>query len=141
MVGQAGLTLEHDLAGGDPVIRIEANPDLVRTILANLLSNALQYNRPQGKVTVRLKKAGKFCVILVEDTGIGISKEEKTRIFERFFRTNDARAIFTDGTGLGLSIVKNAVDSLAGQIDVESELGKGTVFTIKLPLAPEPQKS
>jgi len=138
---QAGLALEQDLTGDASGIRIEANPDLVRTILANLLSNAIQYNRPQGKVSVRLKKAGKFCVIEVEDTGIGISKEERKRIFERFFRTNDARAIFTDGTGLGLSIVKNAVDSLSGHIDVESELGKGTVFTVRLPLAPEPQIS
>jgi two-component system phosphate regulon sensor histidine kinase PhoR len=141
MARQAGLTLEQNQVESDAEIRIEANPDLVRTILANLLSNAIQYNRPQGKVTVRLKKADKFCIIQVEDTGIGISKEEKKRIFERFFRTNDARAIFTDGTGLGLSIVKNAVDSLSGQIDVASELGKGTVFTVKLPLAPEPQIS
>ncbi len=129
------LILELDVADPERKIIIEANPDLVRTIIANLLSNAVQYNQPNGRIITRLYADQSYCIIEVKDNGIGISEEEVDRIFERFYRTNDARTIFAEGTGLGLSIVKNAVDSLNGQIDVTSKLGKGTSFVVKIPLA------
>jgi len=129
------LILELDVVDPERKIIIEANPDLVRTIIANLLSNAVQYNSPDGRINTRLYAEQKYCVIEVEDTGIGISEQEVDRIFERFYRTNDARIIFTEGTGLGLSIVKNAVESLNGQIEVSSKLGKGTSISVKIPLA------
>jgi len=120
---------------GDTEILIEANPEMAHSIVANLLSNALQYNTPKGKVIIRLRTGNSYCVIEIEDTGIGISKEEISRIFERFFRTAEARAAFPEGTGLGLSIVKNALDVLGGQVNVQSVPGKGSIFIVKIPLA------
>ena len=132
---QSDLSLELEIKKTDVVPLVEGNPDIIRTILANLISNAIQYNRPKGQVILRLGENGSDCIFEVEDTGIGIAAEEVNRIFERFYRTNDARSIFLEGTGLGLSIVKNAVESLNGKIDVRSILGKGTTFIVKLPLA------
>jgi two-component system phosphate regulon sensor histidine kinase PhoR len=132
---QSDLSLELEIKKTDVVPLVEGNPDIIRTILANLISNAIQYNRPKGQVILRLGENGSDCIFEVEDTGIGIAAEEVNRIFERFYRTNDARSIFLEGTGLGLSIVKNAVESLNGKIDVRSILGKGTAFIVKLPLA------
>jgi two-component system phosphate regulon sensor histidine kinase PhoR len=140
LVRESDLSIEFDPVKVDSENQIEANPDMVRTIIVNLLSNAIQYNRPKGQVKIRLNIEKIYCVIEVEDTGIGISKDEINRIFERFFRTNEARSIFSEGTGLGLSIVKNAVDSLGGQVNVESKPGNGTIFIIKLPLTKKNEK-
>ncbi len=134
---QAGLDLKMQIDNPDLKLIVEANPDMIHTIIANLLSNAIQYNRPKGRVIMHLSRSGAECSIAVEDTGIGISEDELSRIFERFFRTNDARSIFLEGTGLGLSIVKNALDSMDGKIDVTSKPGKGTTFTVRMPLANE----
>jgi len=142
LVKQSGLSIEFDSFSEDSESQIEANPDTIRIIIANLLINAIQYNKPKGKIKIRLRQQSNFCVFEIEDTGIGISKKDVNRIFERFFRTNDARSIYAEGTGLGLSIVKMFVEMLGGEIWVESEPARGTTFSFTLPLTttelPEP---
>jgi len=102
--------------------------------LLNLLDNAIKFNHPSGEVRLRagLSPAGSV-EISVSDTGIGIPREDLSRIFERFYRVDKARSRQVAGTGLGLSIVRHAVEQMQGTIQVESELGKGSSFTIRLP--------
>jgi two-component system phosphate regulon sensor histidine kinase PhoR len=100
----------------------------------NLLDNALKYNQPGGQVTLRLSQQDQQAVLEVSDTGIGIPPESVPRIFERFYRVDKGRARDEGGTGLGLAIVKHVVQTHGGQVDVESRMGKGTTFRVKLPL-------
>ena len=80
-------------------------------------------------------------MVVVKDTGLGIPIRDLPRIFERFYRVDSARARDTGGTGLGLAIIKHVVDRHGGSVDVESELGKGSKFTIRLPVADRPPVS
>ena len=113
-------------------ISLEANRNRIKQLLLNLVDNAIKYNVPQGAVTIyAFKKNGKK-VISVKDTGIGIPLEHKTRIFERFYRVDKGRSREIGGTGLGLSIVKHIVKLYDGDIEVNSELGQGTEFIIRL---------
>ncbi len=97
----------------------------------NVVENAVKYNIKEGSVAVSATRSGRTAVITVIDTGMGIRKEDLTRIFERFYRADTVRS--TDGTGLGLSIVKSLVEALGGEIHAASEPGKGSTFTITLP--------
>ncbi|HEV2493166.1 MAG TPA: ATP-binding protein [Terriglobia bacterium] len=106
--------------------------------LMNLLDNALKFNRPGGEVRVGSRQAEGYARISIGDTGIGIPSEDLARIFERFYRVDKARSREVGGTGLGLSIVKHIVERMKGTIEVESRLGKGSTFTVQLPLAPKP---
>ncbi len=106
--------------------------------LINLLDNAVKFNRPGGEVRVDTSVVESGAVrIVVADTGIGIPSEDQSRIFERFYRVDKARSREMGGTGLGLSIVKHVVERLGGSVTVESQLGKGSRFTILLPLVSE----
>jgi two-component system phosphate regulon sensor histidine kinase PhoR len=103
--------------------------------LVNLLANAVKFNRHSGEVQIAVTKTGDGPVrITVADNGIGIPSEDLSRIFERFYRVDKARSRAVGGTGLGLSIVKHIVERMNGKITVESELGKGSVFSITLPV-------
>jgi two-component system, OmpR family, phosphate regulon sensor histidine kinase PhoR len=102
--------------------------------LVNLLANAVKFNRPSGQVRVETQRNGTSIGILVSDTGMGIPSRDLPRIFERFYRVDKARSRQVGGTGLGLSIVKHIVERMDGQVSATSQLGKGTVFTITLPL-------
>ena len=116
----------------------EVKGDKVRLeqALVNLLDNAVKFNRPGGKVSVETgRTADGQARIAIADTGIGIPSGDLSRIFERFYRVDKARSREVGGTGLGLSIVKHVVDRMGGKIDVESTLGKGSTFTMRLPLA------
>ncbi|HIP92222.1 MAG TPA: ATP-binding protein, partial [Thermotoga sp.] len=110
-------------------------------MLLNLVDNAVKYTstkeKGEKKVWVRVKRKGNEAIIEVEDTGPGIPQEAKTRIFERFYRVDKARSRKMGGTGLGLSIVKMIVDKHGGKIEVESEVGKGTLMRIRFPLKRE----
>ena len=108
--------------------------DGIERLVLNLLDNALKYNQPGGQVTLRLSHQDRQAVLEVSDTGIGIPPESVPRIFERFYRVDKGRARDEGGTGLGLAIVKHVVQSHGGQVDVESRMGKGTTFRVKLPL-------
>jgi two-component system phosphate regulon sensor histidine kinase PhoR len=103
--------------------------------LLNLLANAIKFNRPGGEVRVRVtvNPDGRVAIILA-DTGVGIPSEDLPRIFERFYRVDKARSRQVGGTGLGLSIVKHVVERMNGTIGVESQLGKGSTFTVLLPV-------
>ncbi len=102
--------------------------------LINLIDNAVKFNRPGGSVTVSAGRTdGNRVTISISDDGVGIPSEDLSRIFERFYRVNKARSRDVGGTGLGLSIVKHVVERMNGAIGVESQLGKGAVFTISLP--------
>jgi two-component system, OmpR family, phosphate regulon sensor histidine kinase PhoR len=102
--------------------------------LVNLLDNAIKFNKPCGEVSVRaVENSSDQVEISISDSGIGIPKEDVNRIFERFYRVDKARSRQVAGTGLGLSIVRHAVEQMKGSVIVESELGKGSCFTIILP--------
>jgi two-component system, OmpR family, phosphate regulon sensor histidine kinase PhoR len=110
--------------------------DAIERLALNLLENAIKYNRPDGRVTVLLSENGPDVLLEVSDTGIGIAPESLPRIFERFYRVDKGRAREEGGTGLGLAIVKHVAQAHGGQVDVESRLGRGTTFRVRLPVAP-----
>jgi two-component system sensor histidine kinase/response regulator len=124
------IVLEVDRATCPP---ISADPAHVKQLWTNLISNAIKYTPEGGKVTVRLSPGEGGITGEVKDTGIGISHQDLPRLFEEFYRTNQAKAFAQHGTGLGLSIVKQIMQEYAGEIYVESELGSGTQFTFWLP--------
>ncbi len=111
-----------------------ADPGRIRQIVANLLTNAHLYTPEGGTIHVRVEADRAWVQILVQDSGVGMTKEETERIFDRFYRAGN-RSGSNPGTGLGLSIVKSLVDLHAGQITVESEPGRGTIFRVRLPAA------
>ena len=124
-------------AGGDRGAQVWGNHDLLVTAVRNLLDNAVAYSAPGTRIglgtTVRTK-AG-LVEIAVVDQGIGIPPEAQPRLFERFYRVDPARSRDTGGTGLGLSIVKHVASDHGGEVTVWSEPGRGSTFTIRLPLA------
>ncbi|WLR50185.1 ATP-binding protein [Bacillus tianshenii] len=109
---------------------VEGDAHRIKQIFINLINNALSYTHAGGSVTVSVGKRGKYCSVSVADTGIGMKEEQIPRIFERFYRVDKDRSRNSGGTGLGLAIVKHLVEAHKGKIEVQSELGKGTVFTV-----------
>ncbi|MCI5993248.1 MAG: ATP-binding protein [Clostridiales bacterium] len=107
---------------------------LVYEILYNLCDNAVKYNVPGGRVDVTVKKAPGAAVLRVADTGVGIPVDAQERVFERFYRVDRSHSRSTGGTGLGLSIVKHAAQQLQASVELESEPGKGTTVTVRLPM-------
>jgi PAS domain S-box-containing protein len=112
--------------------RVQADRDRALQILTNLISNANQYTPPGGVVTVSTREAGEFVQIDVADNGIGISPENQSKVFERFYRVDDPNVNESPGTGLGLAIVKSLVDMHEGSLWLQSEAGKGTTFSFTL---------
>jgi heavy metal sensor kinase len=110
-----------------------ADADKLGDVLANLLHNAVDYNRDGGAIDLSVERQGDTVEIRVVDTGIGIRPEARERLFERFYRADPSRHTDTPHCGLGLAIVKSYVELLNGSIEVDSEPGKGTTFTIRLP--------
>ncbi len=115
--------------------QVEADPDQMTQLWTNLISNGIKYTPTGGRVTVTLDQQDGWAVGSVADTGIGIAAEDQERIFEEFYRTPQARAVEARGTGLGLPLVKRIVEAHGGTITVESELGKGSRFIFRLPVA------
>ena len=112
---------------------LEADENQIRQLFLNLLDNAIKYTPKDGKVTVSLKKENNFTKIQISDTGIGIPKNGLPYIFDRFYRMDKARSSL--GFGLGLSIAKSIVEAHKGKIEVQSQPGQGTTFTISLPIS------
>ena len=100
-------------------------------MIFNLCENAIKYNRPEGKVSLWVGDTPEGIKVIVEDTGIGIPKDQQERIFERFYRVDKSHSKETGGTGLGLSIVKHAAIYHHAQVHVDSEVGKGTRMEIR----------
>lgn len=113
---------------------VRADEEGLRTILSNLVDNAIKYTPDGGKVTIRWGADDQFGWIEVQDTGIGIGKQHHARIFERFYRVDKARSREVGGTGLGLSIVKHLTQAFGGTVRVESQLRSGSTFRVVLPL-------
>ena len=129
----AGVILDLDIQ--DESAQVLGETEALDQLLTNLVDNAIKYTGEGGKVTVHLKSVGQMASIEVEDSGIGISPEETARIFERFYRVDRARSRDVGGTGLGLAIVKHIAQAHSGTVSVHSQLGKGTTFTVQIPLA------
>ncbi|MNZ43284.1 Sensor protein SrrB [compost metagenome] len=135
---ESNIDLKLELESG-PLFIQEANEDRLEQVLTNLLDNALRHTHEQGQITIsaNLKdgKRGRELHVLIKDDGVGIPSDDLPYVFERFYKADKARVRGeSGGTGLGLSIVKNIVDSHHGSIQAESEIGKGTVFHIVLPV-------
>ena len=107
----------------------------VKELLLNLMSNGIKYTEKGGKVDAAIQLKDNQAVITVTDNGIGIPAEAQSRVFERFYRVDKGRARKNGGTGLGLAIVKHIVQLYGGTVALKSEVGKGSTFTVKLPLA------
>jgi signal transduction histidine kinase len=125
------IELTIHLAGKLPLITGDRGK--IKQVILNLLQNAIKYNRPGGKITISAKKQKNKLIFRVLDSGYGIPPDDIEQIFNKFFRSKSS-ARFTPGTGLGLAISKRIVESHRGQIRVFSRLGKGTVFSVLLPL-------
>jgi two-component system phosphate regulon sensor histidine kinase PhoR len=125
-----------DNLADDPSLVIRGDEEAVWQILANLVDNAVKYTPPAGRVSVAARRDGGMAVIEVRDTGAGIAAEHHARVFERFYRVDKARSRELGGTGLGLSIVKHLCQAMGGTVAVQSEINRGSTFTVRLPLAP-----
>jgi two-component system phosphate regulon sensor histidine kinase PhoR len=122
----------------DGSICVRADIEGLRTILTNLIDNAIKYTPSQGRVVARAHADDAAVTIEVQDTGIGIAPEDQARVFERFYRADKARTREHGGTGLGLSIVKHLALAFGGQVEVESQPGVGSTFRVRLPRAQKP---
>jgi two-component system phosphate regulon sensor histidine kinase PhoR len=130
---ESGVAVSRE-SKGDPLAWADAAA--VEQILLNLLDNAVKYTDPGGRVHISIECDADLLTVRVGDTGIGIPPADLGRIFERFYRVDKARSRTLGGTGLGLAIVKHLVQSLCGEISVESELGRASTFCFSLPRAP-----
>ena len=122
----------------EPGVALRGDRAQLGLLLSNLIDNALRYTPAKGAVCVRLNAAESRAVLQVHDTGQGIPAGELSRVFERFYRVDKARARQTGGTGLGLAIVRHVAEAHGGTVRVESELGRGSTFTVALPVAGPP---
>lgn len=115
---------------------VSGDRDRLRQVVDNLLSNALRYSSPEDAVDVTVSVESGWCAIAVVDRGVGLTEDEAGHVFERLYRTDDARSRVRGGTGLGLAIVRSVVEAHSGSVSVVSELGAGSTFVVRLPLAP-----
>jgi len=118
----------------EPLPELLIDPFALESIFGNLITNAINYTQDGGKIRVRVTFKGKKISVLVIDNGMGIDATHLDRIFERFYRVKDEKTRNISGTGLGLPIVKGLLDTLGGAISVQSTVGKGSNFTVVLPV-------
>src|SRR5205823_2845849 len=123
-----GVQLTAEIAPDTPAI--DADPVRIRSVLANLLSNAIRHTPSGGSVSVSARGSGGTVSIAVRDTGEGIPEEVRSRVFERF-----VKGAGSPGAGLGLAIAKDIVTAHGGSIDLKSEIGRGTEVRVRLPIA------
>lgn len=121
------LNIETDI---DLDIYINSDSELLALVWNNVISNAVKFTDKGGKITVSLKKENNFAVVKISDTGCGISPETGKHIFEKFYQGDKSHAM--QGNGLGLALVKRIMDIVQGEIELTSEVGKGSIFTVKL---------
>lgn len=128
----AGIDLNGEVNSEE--IYVWGNESQLYRLVANLISNGIQYTPAGGNIHITLASSEQMAVISIQDTGIGIAPDQQERIFERFYRVNQDRSRKTGGTGLGLAIAQAIAVKHQGSLTVESELGQGSLFTIQLPL-------
>lgn len=127
-----GIILSTQIADTLPLLDVDAL--LIEFVFNNLIDNALKYTKEGGSIALRVRPAGSSLVVEVQDTGVGIPPEEYDRVFQKFYRSKNARALFTDGSGLGLYVARNIVEQHHGTISFTSKENEGTTFTVSLPL-------
>jgi signal transduction histidine kinase len=140
LAGAVDVTLTSLIRVPSPLSVVGDEEQLYR-LVSNLIINAIQYTPTGGQVTVVLSRSDDQALIEIQDTGIGIAPEEQRRIFDRFYRVNSDRSRNTGGSGLGLAIAKAIVQAHQGSLQVQSVLGKGSTFAVRLPLEVAPSKS
>lgn len=138
VAAEAGIALTVDVP---TPVWVDADPDRLRQVLGNLLTNAIRYTDTGGHVLVRVRSQDDEAVLTVRDTGVGMTATDLLRVFDRFWRADPARQRTTGGTGLGLTIAQRIVRDHDGHIEVTSDLGVGTAFTVRLPLRARAQLS
>lgn len=129
----AGIELMVDLQAQKATVL--GDEEQLYRLVANLVGNAIHYTPKRGKIIIRLKRDDRHALLQVQDTGIGIAPADHARIFERFYRVNSDRSRATGGSGLGLAISRAIAQAHHGTIQVQSQLGRGSNFTVKLPIA------
>lgn len=130
-----GFSVETDISNDIPLIMVDINS--FDTILSNLVENAIKYSDDEKYLGIQLKRNNDKIELYVEDHGIGIPQQDLSNIFDKFYRAEDSLTAKTKGHGLGLSIVKNLVELNGGNIEVESEPGKGSTFIVSFPILVE----
>jgi two-component system sensor histidine kinase VicK len=118
----------------DEAVPIYADRGKIQQVIINLLTNAIKYTPENGNIRISAQVVDKNAIFEVQDSGIGIPKEDIKRIFERFYRVDKGRSRAQGGTGLGLSIAHNIIKQHKGSIKVSSELEKGSIFTVYFPV-------
>ncbi len=135
MIAQTKLTLRTEIVPDLPLV--SGSPTYLRRAIDSLVSNAVKFTPSGGAIAVQLCQEGDRVVLRVADTGIGISPDQQTRIFDRFYQVDGSASRRYEGMGLGLALAKEIVEAYGGTIGVESMLGKGSIFTITLPILEE----
>jgi two-component system phosphate regulon sensor histidine kinase PhoR len=133
LASEYGVTIEIEPVSGPALVL--GDEQTLEQVFANLISNAIKFNKPAGSVRISLREEDDFIAAEVKDTGIGIAKEHLPFIFDQFYRVRRGEGEKTKGSGLGLSIAKKIVEAHNGRIEVTSEPGAGTAFTVRLPKA------
>jgi signal transduction histidine kinase len=133
-IEQQGFALEEQIDAGIPPVRVDR--EAIARALVNLVNNALKYSHNEKFLGVRLYRDKSVLKLEVSDRGIGIERNEQARIFEKFYRTGDPLVHNTKGSGLGLSLVRHITRAHGGEVEVESIPGRGSKFTLSLPLQP-----
>jgi signal transduction histidine kinase len=131
-ISDSGFKIESELPDESVILRIDK--DAISQVLLNLLNNAIKYSDEKKYILVKVRKDPISALISVTDHGVGIPKEELKKIFDKFYRVSTARTKETRGSGLGLTLAKHIVEAHGGTIEVESEVGKGSRFTVRIPL-------
>jgi signal transduction histidine kinase len=130
-----GVTLHTEISDG---VFVRGDESQMAVLVRNLVENAVRYTPDGGRVSVDVYQEGDSAIVRVSDNGIGIPLEDQARVFERFYRVDRARSRDRGGTGLGLAIVKHVAELHGGTVQLESELGRGSIFTARVPAVPPP---
>jgi signal transduction histidine kinase len=130
MASRKNIEVQTEL---EPLFSMKVDEDLMKTVLTNLVENAIKYSPDNSKILITTEEENNEVVIQVADQGRGIPREDLHRVFERFYRAQNSR-ISTPGNGIGLFLVKYFVELHKGAIEVESEVDKGSTFTVRLPM-------
>lgn len=129
-----------DLAADGAPLVVKADREALRRVVRNLIENAVKYSPGRPTIWVRTFREDVNAVLTVRDEGIGIPREEQSRIFEKFVRGNQAKKACIPGTGIGLAMVKEIVHVHRGEADLTSEVGRGSTFRVRLPLLEAPRE-
>jgi signal transduction histidine kinase len=130
---EQNISIELAPASGSDLVL--GDEESLEQVFANLINNAIKYNKPDGNVTISIKEMPDSIGVDIEDTGVGIAPEHLPYIFDQFYQIDRSKRKGDKGSGLGLTIAKKIVDAHGGSIQVSSEVGKGTIFTVLLPKA------